>query len=129
MTPWRTWHLMERDDGSVSLYYVKPDNSTHYVVYDTLDTPTPSLLARAEAAEADSAKWKELHGDRARDLAYEYARANAAEAEVARLQAVLADIAEDTDADNPLSYRSDDREGCLDWVYAKAKRGQDAAGG
>ena len=53
MTPWRTWHLMERDDGSVSLYYVRPGNATHHVVYDTLDTPTPSLLARAEAAEAE----------------------------------------------------------------------------
>jgi chromosome segregation ATPase len=53
----------------------------------------------------------------------------AAEAEVARLQAVLADIAAMTDADDPQSYRSDDREGCLDAVYAKAKRSLDAAGG
>jgi hypothetical protein len=50
---------MERDDGSVSLYYVKLGNSTHYVVYDTLDTPTPSLLARAEAAEAECERLRE----------------------------------------------------------------------
>jgi len=43
-----------------------------------------------------------------------------ARAEVERLREALADIAEDTDADNPLSYRRNDREGCLDWVYAKA---------
>jgi hypothetical protein len=52
---------------------------------------------------------------------------------VARLREALADIAEDTDADNPLSYRRNDREGCLDWVYAKATAAlttrQDAAGG
>lgn len=41
-------------------------------------------------------------------------------AEVERLRAALADIAKATDADNPESYRCDDREGCLDYVYAKA---------
>ena len=51
MGNWRTWHLMERTDGSVSLYYTRPDDPAQHVVYDTLDTPTPSLLARAEAAE------------------------------------------------------------------------------
>ena len=55
-------------------------------------------------------------------------RAETAEAEVARLRAVLGDIAAMTDADDPESYRCDDREGCLDAVYAKAMRSQDAAG-
>jgi len=36
------------------------------------------------------------------------------------LLAALRDIAEMTDPDNPDSYRSDDREGCLDTVHAKA---------
>ena len=35
------------------------------------------------------------------------------------LLATLRDIAEMTDSDNPDSYRSDDREGCLDTVHAK----------
>ena len=51
-----------------------------------------------------------------------------ARAEVARLREELADIAAMTDADDPESYRCDDREGCLDWVHDKAMRGQDAAG-
>lgn len=37
-------------------------------------------------AEAEAARWRELHDDRDRDLAYEFARANAAEAEVERLR-------------------------------------------
>jgi hypothetical protein len=59
MGKWRTWHLMERTDGSVSLYYTRPDDPAQHVVYDTLDTPTPSLLARAEAAEAEVARLRE----------------------------------------------------------------------
>jgi len=34
----------------------------------------------------------------------------------------LGDIAEMTDADNPESYRCDDREGCLDAVHDAARR-------
>ena len=49
-------------------------------------------------------------------------RVRSLEAEVAQLREELRDIAEDTDADNPNSYRSDDREGCLDWVHAKAMK-------
>lgn len=41
---------------------------------------------RLEAAEAEAAKWRELHDDRDRDLAHEFARANAAEDENARLK-------------------------------------------
>lgn len=43
----------------------------------------------AEAAEAEAAKWRELHDDRDRDLAFEFARANAAETEVAQLRTAL----------------------------------------
>ena len=49
-------------------------------------------------------------------------RVRSLEAEVERLRAALADIAAMTDADDPESYRCDDREGCLDAVYAKAMR-------
>lgn len=46
-------------------------------------------VRRAEAAEAEAAKWRELHDDRDRDLAFEFARANAAETEVAQLRTAL----------------------------------------
>jgi hypothetical protein len=61
-------------------------------------------IKQAHTAEATSAHWKELHGDRAIDLAYEHAKADALEAEVARLREALADIAEAADADDPESY-------------------------
>jgi len=61
-------------------------------------------------------------------LARQQQRAETAEAECERLREVLADIAEATDAADPESYRSDDPHGCLDYVYAKAMRAQDAAG-
>ena len=73
--------------------------------------------ARAEAAEQDAA---ECRAERAHYGDLVTAELGALEAECERLRAALADIVEDTDADNPNSYRSDDREGCLDWVYAKA---------
>lgn len=41
----RTWHVMEREGGSVSIYYTKPDCQAHFVVWDELDmqdTPTRS---------------------------------------------------------------------------------------
>lgn len=37
------------------------------------------------------------------------------------IEDALKAIREHTDADNPESYRCDDREGCLDTVHAKAK--------
>ena len=43
-----------------------------------------------------------------------------AKAEVGRLREVMISIAKDTDADNPDSYRADDREGCLDTIFAIA---------
>lgn len=33
----RTWYIMERDDGSISIYYTQPNVDLHFVVYDTLD--------------------------------------------------------------------------------------------
>jgi hypothetical protein len=40
---------------------------------------------------------------------------------IERLTKALESIAEDTDPDNPDSYRCDDREGCLDTVQATAR--------
>ena len=45
-----------------------------------------ALQARAEAAVAEAAKWREMHDDRDHDLQNEYARANALEAENALLR-------------------------------------------
>jgi hypothetical protein len=55
------------------------------------------------------------------------------QAEIARLREALAHIAKATNVDDSESYRCDDREGCLDYVYAKAvatldNSGQDAGG-
>ena len=47
--------------------------------------------ARANEAEADAAHWRELHGDRERDLAHEFTRANAAEADLLAVRLTLAD--------------------------------------
>lgn len=41
---------------------------------------------------------------------------------IAELEKALRSIKEMTDADNPESYRSDDREGCLDTVFSVASR-------
>ncbi len=40
--------------------------------------------------------------------------------EVERLRTALQSIKDMTDVDNPDSYRCDDREGCLDTVFATA---------
>lgn len=34
----RTWEILKRDDGSVSVFYTKPDAETQYIVYDSLDS-------------------------------------------------------------------------------------------
>lgn len=39
-----------------------------------------------------------------------------------KLRKALEQIRDMTDADNPDSYRSDDREGCLDAVFSTAQR-------
>ena len=33
----REFHLMEREDGSVSIYYTQEGDPAHYVVWDSLD--------------------------------------------------------------------------------------------
>jgi proteasome assembly chaperone (PAC2) family protein len=44
------------------------------------------------------------------------------ETENKRFREVIRNIREMTDVNNPDSYRSDDREGCLDAVFAEADR-------
>lgn len=46
----RTWHLLERDGGSISLYYTLHGDSLHYVVWDSLDAP------KIEALEGEVAR-------------------------------------------------------------------------
>jgi hypothetical protein len=55
------------------------DNLTREAVTGLVDISRRER-ARAEAAEEEAAKWRELHSDRDRDLRHEYARAEAAEA-------------------------------------------------
>jgi hypothetical protein len=50
------------------------------------DIESVEAIARAEAAEAEVAKWREMHADRAHDLQHEFTRANDAEADVMRLR-------------------------------------------
>jgi hypothetical protein len=67
----------------------------------TVPRPVWELLrdesARSEAAEADAARWKELHGERDRDLRHEYARANAAEAFLLAVRKALAATIDERD--------------------------------
>jgi hypothetical protein len=74
-----------------------------------------------DAAEAKARLWKNRVDEAA-------AVVGTLEAEVARLREELADIAAMTNADDPASYRCDDREGCLDAVYAKAIEARDNSG-
>lgn len=56
----------------------------------TVDVERLTALTEAlRNAQAEAAKWRELHDDRDRDLAFEFARANAAETEVAQLRTAL----------------------------------------
>lgn len=34
----RVWHLMERDDDSIVLYYTLPDSPGYWVAWDSLDS-------------------------------------------------------------------------------------------
>lgn len=50
----RTWRILEREDGSFSIYYTKDTSPAHFVIYDSLDQwtdPPRVMLARAERAE------------------------------------------------------------------------------
>jgi len=49
----RTWWMMQREDGSVSVYYTRDGIGIHWVVYDDLDKhPEYDVKARA-ALEAE----------------------------------------------------------------------------
>lgn len=37
----RTWHILEREDGSISVYYTTADSPAHNIVYDTLNIEPP----------------------------------------------------------------------------------------
>ena len=50
----RTWHVMEREGGSICIYYTKPANAGHFVVWDSLDA-NPSGLTSASTRPGDLA--------------------------------------------------------------------------
>jgi len=67
-------------------------------------------------------------------LAAAHARIRDLEQREARLREALDEAADQlgtirqaNDADDPDSYRADDREGCLDWTYARADEAEKAA--
>jgi hypothetical protein len=58
----RTWRVLEREDGSFSVYYTTADSPAHHVLYDSLDAwtdPPRVLLARAEKAEGKARVFRE----------------------------------------------------------------------
>lgn len=52
----RTWHIMERDGGSICVYYTIPGAVAHFVVYDTLDSNErkPIVLQKSLNPRTDS---------------------------------------------------------------------------
>ena len=69
--------------------------------------------AHADSVKTDSKEF---------DYYVELYLADQVDARIAKLEKALREIMEMTNADNSESYRSDDREGCLDTVFAKASR-------
>lgn len=80
------------------------------------------LLSEIAALRGERDEWRvnydratRLHASTCRDLAQ-------AERQRDELRKALGDIQAMTDADDPDSYRSDDREGCLDAVHDAARQ-------
>lgn len=51
----RTWHIIERDDDSIVVYYTRPYVPVHFVVYDSLDH-------RQDDIDYEQQKDKEIKG-------------------------------------------------------------------
>ncbi len=51
----RTWRVLEREDGSLSVYYSVDADPTHYVVFDTLDERASEIEARLQSVIASQA--------------------------------------------------------------------------
>lgn len=52
----RTWHVLERDEGSIAIYYTRGNQDMQFVVYDTLNTARrniPQLARDIVRAAAD----------------------------------------------------------------------------
>jgi desulfoferrodoxin (superoxide reductase-like protein) len=39
----RRWHVFEREDGSVTIYYTRPGTPAHFVVWDSLEAAQHSV--------------------------------------------------------------------------------------
>lgn len=39
----REWHVFEREDGSITVYYTRKGEAVHYVVFDSLNASQPSV--------------------------------------------------------------------------------------
>lgn len=40
----RWWHVAERKDGTVYIYYTRPGNACHFIVWDEKDFPAPPKM-------------------------------------------------------------------------------------
>lgn len=46
----KEWYIMERPDGSISVFWTKPETVGQYVAYDSLDNATDEFTAEARSA-------------------------------------------------------------------------------
>jgi len=44
----RSWHMIQREGGSISFYHTIPRVDIHFVMYDTLDNEPPSVAVQVE---------------------------------------------------------------------------------
>ena len=85
----RTWHALEREGGSISIYYTRAGSAAHYVVFDSLEG-----LAAHEDLRRENERLRA-----AIRLATEYLRTIAHDEDHSVLQALRAALATDRRAE------------------------------
>ena len=55
----RVWRVLEREGGSISVYYTKDGSAAHWVVYDSLDAGQAEIRAEQRGAEAERQRIRE----------------------------------------------------------------------
>jgi hypothetical protein len=65
----RTWYVIEREDGSISVYYTTPTSQAQFVVWDSLDAnPAGLTCVRADGCADDRLPDVELESGAAAQL-------------------------------------------------------------
>jgi hypothetical protein len=72
-TQGRTWHVLERDGGSISVYYTREAAVAHFVVWDSLDAGKARQtvawdIVRAAGQLVCSNAWADIEGEEAEGL-------------------------------------------------------------